>query len=959
MEKNIKPGKHRIGKIIAAVVVILVIFVSLINFITNWEWFAEMGYTSVFFTEILTKLFLGAALAIVTFVIAILYLGRLRKKYFEKIASSETPNMKRLKIFTWLLAVATTAIVVISSVPKLWYELLQFMNATGFDITDPIFGIDVSFYIFKLDFLDKVDELMIFFVIVFAALTVVYYLLLVAMRTPDIYKERIPDENEAEGQQANNAFGDTPIGKAFEKFGFKVGGQGMARRPAPKREFDKSNIHQILSIASGKLSALGCIFFIMVAIDYALKQFQLLYAHNGTVYGAGFTDVNITLWKYRIICVLAVIFAVLFVFYMAKKKYIRVALLPAILIAVGLLGSGVGIVVQNFIVSPDELDKESQYIANNIEYTQYAYGLDNVKVQQFTADNKLTAADIIANPETIDNIRINDFDPAQQFYNQTQAIRQYYTFCDVDNDRYMVNGEYTQAFVTAREIDENKISDTWLNRHIKYTHGYGVALSRVDKVTSSGQPDVLIGNIPPESSVAEIKIDRPEIYFGELTNDYIIVGTDELEFDYPNGDANSYTQYQGNAGIKLNLINRLMFAVREGNVKILVSSNINNDSKIIINRQVADRVQKIMPYLAYEGDPYMVVADGKLYWIMDAYTRSSNYPYSEPYSAMGDNYLRNSVKVVVDAYNGDVVFYVVDNGDPIAMTMQKIWPALFKSLDKMPESLQDHLRYPNVLFEIQASVYAKYHMEDIGVFYQSEDLWEIAYEIYATDKIRQEGNYYIAKLPGESKAEFFNSITFTPKSKQNMTGLMIARNDGENYGELMLYQFPKSRTVYGTEQIEAQIDQNTEISKEFTLWTSAGTSYRRGNLFVIPINNSILYVEPVYLEAQNSSIPEVKRIIVAYNDQIAYGETLKSCLEELFGDLSGEPVEPEDPTVEPVDPGQEITDPVTPEVMSQDEMIDAAAKAYNDAIKAQRNGDWAAYGKYMNELEKYLNELAK
>ena len=959
MNQNVKKKGHGVGKIIAAVVVVLVLFFSLITFITNWEWFSEMGYTSVFFTEIITKVVLGAIFAVITFVIAMLYITRLRKKYFEKIASSETPNMKRLKVIGWILAVLTTIIVVVSSVPKLWYELLQFMNATGFGIVDPIFGIDVSFYIFKLDFLDIIDELMIFYVFVFVALTVVYYIVLAAMRTPDIYKEKIPDSEE-QSTQGKNAFSGTPLEGLFSKLGVRMGGMNGGYKPQPKKELDRTNIKQILSVASGKLSALGCIFFILVAIDYALKQFQLLYAHNGTVYGAGFTDVNITLWKFRIICVLSVIFAVLFVVFMMKKKYVKVVALPVILIAVGLLGSGIGIVVQNFIVSPDELDKESPYIADNIEYTQYAYGLDNVITKQFTADNKLTAADIAANPETIDNIRINDFDPAQQFYNQTQAIRQYYTFFDVDNDRYMVNGEYTQTFVTAREIDENKISDTWLNRHIKYTHGYGVALSRVDKVTSSGQPDVLIGNIPPESSVNEIKITRPEIYFGELTDDYIIVGTDEPEFDYPNGDANSYTAYEGNAGIKLNFINRILFAVREGNIKILVSSNINDDSKIIINRDVANRVQKIMPYLEYEGDPYMVIADGKLYWIMDAYTRSSNYPYSEPYSMKGDNYIRNSVKVVVDAYNGDVVFYVVDNGDPIALTMQKIYPSLFKSLSSMPESLQEHLRYPNLLFEIQAGVYGKYHMEDIAVFYQSEDLWDIAYEIYATEKIRQEGNYYIAKLPGESKAEFFNSITFTPKSKQNMTGLLIARNDGDHYGELMLYQFPKSRTIYGTEQIEAQIDQNTEISKEFTLWTSAGTSYRRGNLFVIPINNSILYVEPVYLEAQNSSIPEVKRIIVAYNDQIAYGETLKECLEELFGDLTPEdPTQPEDPTVDPTNPGTEITDPTTPEVMDQDALISAAAKAYNDAIKAQRNGDWASYGKYMNELEKYLNELAK
>ena len=580
--------------------------------------------------------------------------------------------------------------------------------------------------------------------------------------------------------------------------------------------------------------------------------------------------------------------------------------------------------------------------------------MDDVDVKAFAADNTLTYKDINENTETINNIRINDFDPAQQFYNQTQSIRQYYTFNDVDVDRYMINGKYTQTFLTAREIDESKRgNDSWLNSHLKYTHGYGVALSRVDKVTASGQPDVLIGNIPPVSSVDEIKIDRPEIYFGELSNDYIIVGTSEKEFDYPDGDSNKYTAYEGDAGIKMNFLNRIMFSIREGSLKMFTSSNIDSNSKIIINRNVMQRVRTIMPYLDYEDDPYMVTVDGKLYWMVDAYTTSSYYPYSEPYGERSTNYIRNSVKVVVDAYNGDVDFYIVDDKDPIAATFAKIYPTLFKSFDQMPEGLKAHIRYPNNLFQIQASVYGKYHMEDVNVFYQKEDVWDIASEIYGMEKQQMKPNYYIAKLPGEEKAEFFNSIPFTPKSKQNMTALMVARNDGDNYGQLVLYQFPKSRTIYGPEQIEAQIDQNTEISKEFSLWNSSGTKYRRGNMFIIPINTSILYVEPVYLEAQNSSIPEVKRIIMAYDDEIAYEETLAECLVSLFGNGAEEGVST---------PGSEDESPDGESgnaQMSTSELIAAASAAYEDAINAQKKGDWAGYGKYMDELEKYLNMLAK
>ena len=630
------------------------------------------------------------------------------------------------------------------------------------------------------------------------------------------------------------------------------------------------------------------------------------------------------------------------------------------MIAVGLVGSGASLLVQYAIVSPDELNKESEYLQRNIEYTQYAYQLDDVITTDFAADNTLDAADLVENTETISNIRINDFVPTQQFYNQTQSIRQYYTFNDVDNDRYMINGKYTQTYLATREIDEEKISDSWLNRHLKYTHGYGITLSRVDQVTSSGQPEVLIGNIPPESSVEEIQITRPEIYFGELSNEYVIVGTDEEEFDYPSGDSNEYTFYEGTAGIKLNFFNRLVFAAREGSLKLLVSSNIDSDSRIIINRNVMDRVQTIMPYLSYESDPYMVTVDGKLYWMIDAYTSSSNYPYSQPFDENGTNYIRNSIKVVVDAYNGDVDFYVVDEEDPIAMTYAKIYPELFKSGDEMPEALKAHIRYPNYLLQIQANIYTRYHMEDIGVFYLNEDQWDIANEIYGTEQVQMEPTYYIAKLPGEDTAEFFNSIPFTPKSKKNMTALLIARNDGEHYGELMLYQFPKNKTVYGPEQIEAQIDQNTEISKEFSLWNSAGTKYSRGNMFVIPVNSSILYVEPVYLEATNSSIPEVKRIIVAYGDRIAYEETLEECLVSLFGEEAADSIDASDESVtqEPSGDGGQTETGQPSEELSQTELIQNAVTAYDNAQAAVQSGDWAGYGRYMEELEQILNELA-
>ena len=949
--------ERKIMTVILVIVIIAALFLGLVGFIADFMWFKEMGYVAVFFKQLVTQLTVGIPTFIVVTGLVMLYLHHLRKSYFSKIASSEATDMKKLKRTTNILALVFGAIATCMTVVQLWFEILKFANSSDFNIKDPLFKLDISFYLFKLDFLSQLNEIMIGVIVGFVLLTVIYYIILMTVRTPDVFKEEVPPQAAAADEErytggANPFGGGGQSGHAkdpFTKFAEAFTGKKFEAKPIkPKKQFDDSNFKQLMQIASGKISILGFIFFAMLGINFFLRQFDLLHTHTGAVYGAGFTDVNVTLWMYRLLCALSVLSAILFAVNMKRKKYKSLFTVPVIMIVIGLVGNGAAYLVQNFVVSPDEINKENKYLERNIEYTQYAYQLDDVDVKSFAADNTLTSEDITENSETINNIRINDFDPAKQFYNQTQSIRQYYTFHDVDVDRYMINGKYTQTFLTAREIDETKIDDSWLNRHLKYTHGYGATLSRVDKVTSSGQPDVLIGNIPPVSEVEEIQIDQPEIYFGELSNEYIVVNTNEPEFDYPDGSSNQYTKYEGTAGIKMNLFNRLVFAVREGSMKLLVSSNINSNSSIIINRNVVKRVQKIMPYLSYEDDPYLVTVDGKLYWMMDAYTESSNYPYSEPISGKTTNYIRNSVKVVVDAYNGDVNFYIVDEEDPIAQTFQKIYPTLFKDFSEMPESLQSHIRYPNYLFEIQADIYAKYHMEDVNVFYLKEDVWDVAYEIYGTEKTQMQPNYYIAKLPGEEKAEFFNSLPFTPRSKQNMTALMVARNDGDAYGELVLYQFPKSRTIYGPEQIEAQIDQNTEISKEFSLWKSSGTSYRRGNMFVVPINSSILYVEPVYLEATNSSIPEVKRIIVAYNDKIAYEETLAECLVTLFGDEAENGVDTTEPSGEAGD-----------DKLTTRELAALAAAAYENAQKAMQQGDWAKYGKYLNELEGYLNELTK
>lgn len=949
-ERRDNKPQRRLTIIILFVLIIAGLLLLLVNFITDWMWFVEMKYVDVFFKELFTQLEIGIPVFIVLALLLDYYLHRLRKGYFAKIESHEQTDMKKLGRYTNIVAILFAAFMAYYAASRIWFSFLEFTNSTDFGKKDPLFGLEISFYIFRLDFLKLMNEFLITAILMIVVMTILYYAILIVMHSPDIFDEddETADFTGEERYSGNaNPFGgdDNPFGKMFNDF-------GGARPRRPKKHFDNDNLKQFLGIASHQLTALGVVFFLMLALDFFLKQFDLLHAHTGAVYGAGFTDVTITLWMYRALIALSVLGAITTAIFIHKRQLKRILYVPVAMIGVGALGICLSMVVQNFVVSPDELNKETTYLTRNIEYTQYAYDLDNVTTKNFKADESLTSKDISDNSATISNIRINDYSPVKTFYNQTQSIRQYYTFNDVDVDRYTINGKLTQTYLSTREIDESKISDTWLNRHIKYTHGYGLTLSKVNTVTSSGQPDVLVKNIPPESSIDEISIKEPRIYFGELTNDYSLVNTDEDEFDYPDGSENKYTKYTGSAGIKMNLFARIMFSIREGSLKLLVSTNVDSDSKIIIYRNVEERVQKIMPYLSYEDDPYAVTANGRIYWIVDAYTTSSYYPYSEPYSGEvgSTNYIRNSIKVVVDAYNGDVNYYIVDEDDPIAQTYKKIYPSLFKDYDQMDKELQAHIRYPSALFQIQSDIYSRYHMSNVKVFYQNEDQWDIAKEIYGTKTQTMTPNYYILNLPGEDQEEFISSIPFTPKDKQNMTALMVARNDGKHYGELVLYQFPKSKTVYGPRQVEAMIDQNTEISQDFSLWSSNGSNYSRGNLFVIPINDSLLYVEPVYLEASDSSIPEVKRVIVVYGDKISYESTLGDALTELFGSDGG--ADSDDGTAKETTSGK-----ASSKKLSKNDYIKKAQEAYNNAQDAMKDGDWTKYGKYMDQLSKYLDKL--
>ena len=973
--------KAKIRKIIIVLVLVVILAGLLLNLITNLMWFSETGYESVLLKKIYTQVAIGAPAFLATGALVYFYLKALRQSYYKRVSPPGYDKgidkaLNRIAILLSLVAAAAAAFFIVSMT---WFEALEYANSTSFGVVDAVFNKDISFYVFRLELIRQLNTIAFGMIIGFAAISFIYYMALYSRNPPSSARaayENEPDD-EPEGYGAFGGFADT-IGNIQNMFR-----GGTYQKPKHKARPSEGTIMGLIDTAPIQAIVLGVLFCIALAVSFYLRQFDLLYSTRGALYGAGYTDVNVTLWVNRILMVLSVCAAAGVVVAMKKKSIKYLLATPALMLVIGLLGAGAGFVVQSFIVTADEINLESPYLARNIELTQYAYNLNNVSIRAFPVSNTLTREDIENNYETISNIRLNDNGPVKRFYNNVQTIRPYYMFTDVYVDRYMINGEYTQVYIAAREIDDTSrshIPQTFLNRHIKYTHGYGITLSRVDSISPSGLPEMLIRNIPPESLVPEINISRPygrpEIYFGRMTNDYILVNTTEPAFDYPIGrdeGRNAEVEYyEGDAGIRLGFFSRVLFAIREGNPRILVSGALTSESRIIINRNVMDRVRTIMPYLTYDNEPYMVTADGRLFWIIDAYTHSDSIPYSEPYGESASmNYIRNSVKVVIDAFNGTTNFYIVDPADPIAATFRNIFPRLFKDIDQiddMSPQLHNHLRYPNMLLNIQADMYRRYHMTDVTMFYQNEDQWDIATEIDGSVEQPMVANYYIMKLPGERAAEFVNTIPFTPRGRRNMSALLVARNDGANYGELVLFQLPKGRQIPGPMQVDAQTEQDGQISQDMALWSQSGSVVNRGNMFVVPIENSFLYVKPIYLEAEAGSIPEVRRVVVAYGVpdgdgvRIAYQPTLDEALEELFGPPSGgEPVTPGIPDVpevpgEPDKPG-EPGDPG--DYLSLSELIRLLSEAYENAQNAQRSGDWAAYGEYLHEVEYYLEQLQR
>ena len=683
------------------------------------------------------------------------------------------------------------------------------------------------------------------------------------------------------------------------------------------------------------LSVVGGLIVVVQAFGYWLDIFELNYSPRGQVVGASFTDVHAQIPAYTILIGIALLSGVALLVNIKFRGWRLPAVALGVWVAAAVLVGGVyPALVQQFRVSPNEVEAESPYIARNIQVTREAFDLDGIEVRAFPADESLTAAELPANERTIENIRLWDPSVVPDTYRQLQGMRPYYDFTDVDIDRYTLDGQRRQVLVSARELDVSRLApqaQTWVNQHLVYTHGYGIVISPVNESTGQGYPHFIMKDIPP-ATTTDLTIEQPALYFGELTTNYVIAGTGLAEFDYPVGDSNAEVSYTGEGGIEVGgLLRRAAFATRFSAPQILFSNYITGDSKVLFRRAISERVTALAPWLYQDSDPYPVVTDGRVVWVMDCYTISDRYPYSEYYT--GINYIRNSVKVTVDAYDGTTTLYAYDPDDPLLAAWSDVYPGLLTSADQMPEGITGHLRYPADLFSLQAEVYKTYHMRDPKVFYNKEDQWALPGEGSDESGTAMDPFYVLMELPQEPVEDFMLMMPFTPRTKANMIGWMAAKSDPESYGERVVYTLPKQRLVLGPEQVSARVNQDPVISQQLTLWNQRGSGVRWGNLLVIPMDDSIVYVQPLYLQSEQTSMPQLTRVVVAYGDKIAMEPTLDAALLSVFGELQ-RPVDSERPA-------------------------DAAAARdlYDRAVEAQRAGDWEAYGRYLAELGEVLRAL--
>jgi uncharacterized protein len=909
-----------------AVIIILLSVVMLGRaggLLVDWAWFTSIGYGDVFWTVFIAKAVVFAAifgasalLLSLNGVLALRFASQRRSRLpavfdqtFAALQQQPGPPPERLRsgpmpAWRWMIIGAAVVLALLVAIGETgnWDLLLRFLYQVPYRQNDPLFDNNIGFYLFSLPVYIALKNWMLW-ILVFSA-----------MMAGAVY--------------------------------FLHGQINLDQWP-----------WQISAAAIGHGSAFLGLYFAVKAGSYALDRYLLLYDDNGVVVGAGYADVHVMLPALWILVGLAAAGAVAAWANIWRRRYGLLIMAAALVFGGSVIFTGlVPGLFERFYVKPSELQLETPYIKRNIELTREAYNLQQVTLKPFPATEELTFQSLQENRATLDNIRLWDWRPLMDTYAQLQEIRTYYKFFDVDVDRYHLDNSYQQVTLGARELAPSLLSanaQTWVNLHLLFTHGNGVVMSPVTQKSAEGLPIFYLKDIPPVASGGP-RITEPRIYFGEGIDDYVIVRTTTPEFDYPKGKDNAYTTYDGKDGIAIGSGRwRALFAWYFDDLNILLSRYITAGSRILLHRDIRDRTRTIAPFLKLDRDPYVVISNGRLYWLQDAYTVSNWFPYAQPQPDGEINYIRNSVKIVVDAYNGTTTFYMTDPIDPIIATYRRIFPTLFKPFDDMPADLKQHIRYPEDLFYIQALEYRAYHMDAPEVFYNREDLWQFPREPTALDSVPQReparmAPYYIMmRLPGDPRTEFFLMLPMVPSQRENMIAWLAARCDPLDYGKLIVYEFPKEKLVYGPFQIEARINQNTKISQQISLWNQMGSRVIRGNLLVVPIENSILYVSPLYLRAETGQLPELKRVIAAYGDRVVMEDTLPAALAALFEETAPAVARLGAPAVSPAPAGP------------ADERAREALGHYDRAIDRLKAGDWAGFGAELDALRPLLQELSR
>ena len=897
---------------------------AIATFYTNYLWFDSVNLNSVWIKILLTKSSLVVATSLVAFIFIFTNL---------KLAVRATPVMDIFESFelddplsrfrAWtnerflryrLWGSIGLSIFLGAGASQLWEQVLLFINQKPFGITDPIFQADISRYIFGLPlyrlFVSWGFQLVIF-------TSIIISLFFVATGALQLKQGRLPE---------------------------------------------------VSSGAKAHLSVLLAFIALLKAVAYRLDSMELLYSTRGKVFGASYSDVVAHLPALNLLILISLFGAILLLVNIKRRGW----LLPATAISLWLIvsiivGGLVPAAIQRFRVLPDELNKELPYVENHIEYTRYAYGLDSIEEKSFAATPNLTQKDIANNKQTIDNIRLWDPTVLAETYSQLQEIRAYYALEEVDVDRYVIDGNLTQVMVAARELDQTNLPAVgWVNERLQYTHGFGVVFSPANNVASQGQPDFYVKGVPATTTVLELEVDQPRIYFGESADslEYVVVNSLQDEVDYPlstEGQSVAYTNYSGKGGVEVSsFFRRVGFALRYGELNLLISNQLSDDSKLIMERNIVSRVKKAAPFLYTDNDPYLALLDGNLFWIIYMYTISDKYPYAQPADTsrinensglpINFNYLRNSVKAVVNAYDGTMSFYIVDENDPLMLAYKDIFPDLFSSKNDMSKDLLNHIRYPEDLFTIQSDMYRDYHMTDPRVFYADEDPWVIPTDSSTTPRVATlRGEfieigfkpmlpyYLLMSLPGESDLSYLIFQPFNPENRPNMQSFLVADADPENYGQLIDFRLPKGEFVDGPSQVATRINQDPDISQIFTLLDQQGSSVIKGNLFVVPINQSIIYYQPIYLQGEQNPLPEFKFVVVVFQDRIIMRETLSEAIDSIFG----------------VDFENEIDNQTEGE--SPLDLLSKATKAYEQAEIELKNGNLGKYQELINQAQNYVN----